>query len=141
MQHRFSTTFTAIYRNKLHIFAVPFTVASGVLICFLTTILPCPRSLAISFRGIFELIVSLRNRTAEKKDGKTLVCDKRDRAISYFFCRDLHLTLIFSGLFQKDLLFGVSYLKQNYCHACHTRFAVFFPLLSCCVSYLIIREL
>ena len=24
--------------------------------------------------------------------------------------------------------------KQNYCHACHTRFALFFPLPSCCVQ-------
>ena len=27
-----------------------------------------------------------------------------------------------------------TYFKQNYCHACHTRFAVFFLLPSCCVS-------
>ena len=106
MQHRFSTTFAVIYRNKLHIFVVRFTVALGVLICFLTTTLLCPQSLAISFRGIFELIVSLRNRTAGKKDGKTLVYDKRDRTISYVFCRDLHLTLIFSGLLQKYLFKG-----------------------------------
>ena len=26
-----------------------------------------------------------------------------------------------------------SYFEQNYCHACHTRFAVFYPLPSCCV--------
>ena len=28
------------------------------------------------------------------------------------------------------------FFKQNFCHACHTRFAVVFPLLSCCVSLL-----
>ena len=33
-----------------------------------------------------------------------LVCDKRDRAISYVFCRDLNL--MFSGLLQKDLFKG-----------------------------------
>ena len=27
--------------------------------------------------------------------------------------------------------------KQNYCHDRHTKFAVFFPLLSCCVSSLL----
>ena len=27
--------------------------------------------------------------------------------------------------------------KQNYCHHCHTRFAVSFPLPSCCVSSLL----
>ena len=35
-----------------------------------------------------------------------LVCDKRDKAISYVFCRDLHLTSMFSGLLQKDLFKG-----------------------------------
>ena len=71
-------------------------------------------------------------------DGKTPVCDKRDRAINCLFCRDLHFTLMFSGLLQKDLFEGrwsltESFCKQNYCHACHTRFSVLFPLPSCCV--------
>ena len=79
----------------------------------------------------------------EEEDGKALVCDKRDRVISYVFCRDFHLTLMFSGLLQKDLFKGKrslakGYFKQNYCHACHTRFAVFFPPSSCSVSLLII---
>ena len=30
-----------------------------------------------------------------------------------------------------------SCFKQNYCHACHTRFAVLFPLPSRCVSSLL----
>ena len=30
-----------------------------------------------------------------------LVCDERDRAITSFFFRDLHLTLMFSGLLLK----------------------------------------
>ena len=28
------------------------------------------------------------------------------------------------------------FFKQNFCHACHTRFAVVFPLQLCCVSLL-----
>ena len=53
------------------------------------------------------ILVSLRNRTAgSQEDGRTLVCDKRDKAISYVFCRDLHLTSMFSGLLQKDLFKG-----------------------------------
>ena len=32
------------------------------------------------------------------------MCDKRDKAISYVFCRDLHLTSMFSGLLQKICL-------------------------------------
>ena len=31
---------------------------------------------------------------------------------------------------------AISFFKQNYCHACYTRFAVFFPLPSCYVSSL-----
>ena len=51
------------------------------------------------------------------------------------------LTLMFSGLLQKDLCKGKlslakSYFKKNYCHACHTRIAAFFPFSSCCVSSL-----
>ena len=60
-------------------------------------------TLAGRFRVI---IVSLRNRTTEKEEGRTLVCDKRDKAISCVFCRDLHLTSMFSGLLQKDLFKG-----------------------------------
>ena len=42
-----------------------------------------------------------------------------------------------SWSFTKDLFKGIcslakSFFKQNYCHACHTRVAVFFPLPSCC---------
>ena len=37
----------------------------------------------------------------EEEDGKTLVCDKRDRAITCAFCRDLHLTLMFCGVLAK----------------------------------------
>ena len=37
------------------------------------------------------------------EDGKTLVCDKRDRAITCMFRRDINLTSPFSGLSQKDL--------------------------------------
>ena len=35
-----------------------------------------------------------------------LMYDKRDRAITYVFCHDLHLMLMFSGLLQKDLFKG-----------------------------------
>ena len=35
-----------------------------------------------------------------------LLCDKRDRPITCVFCCDLHLTLLFSGLLQKQLFKG-----------------------------------
>ena len=84
---------------------------------------------------------------AEKEDSKMLVCDKRDSAITYVLCRDLHLKSpwMFYGLLQKDLFKGnwslaKTYFRQNYCHTCHTRFAVFFPLPSFCVSWLIVNH-
>ena len=81
-----------------------------------------------------------------KKRRAKCLCDKYDRAISYVFCCNPHLTLIFSGLLQKDLFKGRSslaeiFFKQNYCHACHTRVAVFFPVLSCYVSSLVTENL
>ena len=71
-----------------------------------------------------------------------LVYDKCDRAINCVFCRGLPISLLFSGLLKKGLYKGrwslaESFFNQNYCHACHTRFAVFFPLPSCCVSSLV----
>ena len=52
---------------------------------------------------------------------------------------------MFSGLLQKDLFKGgcssaEMFFQKNYCHVCHTRFAVFFPLPSCCVSSLLIHR-
>ena len=49
---------------------------------------------------------------------------------------------MFSGLLQKDQLkesevWRKVISKQNYCHACLTRFAVFLPLPSCRVSSLL----
>ena len=41
-------------------------------------------------------------------------------------------------LFEGEAIKDESFFKQNYCHARHTRFPVFFPLPSCCVSSLIL---
>lgn len=40
--------------------------------------------------------------TQQENGRQTFAHDKRDRAINYVFRRDLHLTLMFSGLLQKD---------------------------------------
>ena len=53
-----------------------------------------------------KLIIVYAIGRQEEDNGKTFVCDKRDRAITCVFCRDLHLTLWFSGLLQKDLFKG-----------------------------------
>ena len=74
----------------------------------------------------------------EEEDSKTFVCQWRDGAITCVFCRDLHLSLMSTGLLKTGLFKGrwslaESFFKQNYCHVCHTRFTVFSPLPSCCV--------
>ena len=61
----------------------------------------------------------------------------------FLWWSSLIVKIIFPGLLQKDLFKGGwssadKFFKQNYCHACHTRFAVFLPLPSCCISSLII---
>ena len=61
----------------------------------------------------------------------------------FLWWSSLVVKIIFPGLLQKDLFKGGwssadKFFKQNYCHACHTRFAVFLPLPSCCISSLII---
>ena len=88
------------------------------------------------------LIVSLRNRTAERR-GQPHACVWQ--TWQTYYLRVLwwsSLKLMFSGLLQKVLFKGgwsskEKFFLHNYCHACHTRFAVFFPLPSCCVSSLI----
>ena len=59
--------------------------------------------LGLIFFPLFQIHATGRQ---EEEDGKTAVCDKRDRAITCGFCRDLHLTPRFSGPLQKDLFKG-----------------------------------
>ena len=57
----------------------------------------------------------------KEEDGKTFVCDKRDRAITYVFSRDIHLTLTFLVFFYKTnlltegLCLAESFFKRSYC--------------------------
>ena len=88
-----------------------------------------------------ELIVSLRNETAKRR-GRQNACVWQTWQCYYLRVLSWSsLTLMFSGLLQKDLFKGgwssaKRFFKQNYCHACHTGFTVVFPLPSCCVSSL-----
>ena len=98
-------------------------------------------------------LVSLRNRTAGREDGKNAFqkvefdrpaerfCMTNVIAISCEFWSWCYLNInIFLSL-QNDPFKGKwslvkSYFFQNYCHAWHTRLAVFVPFPSCCVSSL-----
>ena len=88
--------------------------------------------------------ISEFTQQGSKKKRAIRLCDRQTwRAITCLFCRDLHLTLMFSGLLQEYLFKGggeiwrkLKFFKQDCCQACHTRFAAFFPLPSCFVSSL-----
>ena len=89
-------------------------------------------------------IVSLRNRTVERRGRQNAWAWQTWRDYYLRVLSRIHLKLMFLTLLQKDLFKGMWSLaeakqKQNYCHACHTRFAVVFPLPSCCVSSLMKR--
>ena len=54
------------------------------------------------------------------------MCDKRDRAITYVFFGDLHLTYCFLVFYKKTCKRKVKFcrknFKQNFCPACHVMF-------------------
>ena len=84
--------------------------------------------------------MSLPNRTAERR-GRLSVTNVTGLLLSCFVENSLNVDVFFFALLQKDLFEGMwslaeGFFKQNYFHACHTRFAVVFPLPSCCVSSL-----
>ena len=93
--------------------------------------------------GPVPIIVSLCNRTAGRR-GRQNVCVWQIRQGYNLHVMSWSSLSVNVFLFlQKDLFKGKwrlakSYFKQNCCHGCHTKFAVFFPLPSCCVSSLII---
>ena len=68
------------------------------------------------------------------------------RVLSWYNILNINISIyfIFSGLLKKYLFkkrwsWAEGYFKENCCHACHARFAVFFPLPFCCVSSVIKR--
>ena len=93
-------------------------------------------------RYLSRQIVNSRNRTAER-GGRQNACVWQ--TWQGYFLRVFSwssLTLIFSGLLQKDMFKGgwssaKRVFKQNYCQPCHTRFSVFFPPPSCFISSLL----
>ena len=95
---------------------------------------------------LLETLVSVRNRTAGRR-GRQNVCVWQTwqgyylRVLSWsplnilcflVFCKKISLKE--SEAWRKVIS------KQNYCHVCLTRFAVFLPLPSCCVSSLLRYE-
>ena len=104
-----------------------------------------PHSTMPIYTQLHRTIVSLRNRTAGRR-GREIACAWQTWQGYYLrFLSWSSLTSMFSDLLRKDLFKGKwslakSCFKQNYCHACHTRFAVLFPLPSCCVSSQILEQ-
>ena len=54
-------------------------------------------------RLVGETTCRRNNRFPEEEDSKTLVHDKHDGPVTCVLCCDLHLTVMFSSLLQKDL--------------------------------------
>ena len=97
-------------------------------------------------RRLVILIVSLRNRTAGRRGRQNVCVWQTWQGYNLHVMSWSSLSINVFWFLQKDLFKGKwwlakSYFKQNYCHACHTRFAVFFPLPSCCVSSLMSLQL
>ena len=81
-------------------------------------------------------LVSLRDRTAKRLKaanvtGLLLACFVGNSLNIIFFCSSTKRSVLEMWSLAKG------FFKKNYCHACHTRFAVVFPLPSCCVSSLL----
>ena len=82
----------------------------------------------------------------EEEDGKSFGWDKRDMAVTYehaCFVMILSFSHCVQVFYRKTCWKGGNGLAEtffrhnHYCHACHTEFAVFFPILpSYCVSLL-----
>ena len=99
----------------------------------------------IKFPAVVALsLVSLRNRTAGR--GRQNVCVWQTwQGYNLHVMSWSPLSINVLWFLQKDLFKGKSclaksYFKQNCCHRCHTRFAFFFPLPSCCVSSLFTKS-
>ena len=88
------------------------------------------------------ILVSLHNGMTEKKGQQNACVWQTWQAYDLRILWWSSLKSMFSGLLQKDLFKGgwslsEMFFKQNYCHACHTRFVIFFPLPSCRISSLL----
>ena len=100
--------------------------------------------MCLEYKGLLPGCSTVREDVYPQRHFKTanrspLVREERDKAIDLRVLSWSSLASMFSAMLHIDLFKGKwslakSYLKQNYCHPCHTRFAVFFPLPSCCVS-------
>ena len=100
--------------------------------------------MCLGYKGLLPGCSTVREDVYPQRHFKTanhspLVREERDKAIDLRVLSWSSLASMFSAMLDIDLFKGKwslakSYLKQNYCHPCHTRFAVFFPLPSCCVS-------
>ena len=80
---------------------------------------------------------SLLNRTAGRRGGRQnapVLQEWQGHYLRVLSWSSLNIILCFL-VFYKMICF--KFFKQNYCHTCQTRFAVFFHLPSCCVSSLI----
>ena len=116
-------------QKRCDVSAMKFWFANLILCLF---VLPLPLSLFLS-----PLLVSLRNRTAERR-GRRAWQTWQGCYLGVLSWSSLNI--IFSGLLQIHLFKGRWSLAKSLSQkvtASHRRFAVFFPLPSCCVRSLL----
>ena len=90
--------------------------------------------------------VRLRHRTAERRRRQNACVWQTWQGCCLRVLSWSSFNIIVSVFLHRDLIKGMwssakSFLKQNYCHARHTRFNVFFPLPPCCVNSLLFRQM
>ena len=87
--------------------------------------------------------MSLCNRMAERR-GQQNICVWQGYHLCVFSWFSLYSVTVFWFFTKRSaywkVKFGIFFFKHNYCHSCHTRFTIFFPLPSCCVSSLLSDE-
>ena len=120
---------------KLYLYVIC-TVRSSDAFSFICS--NCAWSLKVTcVTSVLAPLVSLRNRTArvwQTWQGYYL------RVLSLSLLNILCFLVFYKKISLKEgEVWRKDISKQNYCHACHTRFAVFLPLSSCCLSSLLSR--
>ena len=78
-------------------------------------------------KSLFGIIVTLGKRTVGRRG--------RQNGCVWQSWQGYHLRVLSWSSFYTNVF--RPFTKQNYCHACHTTFGVFFSLSSCCISSLI----
>ena len=113
--------------------------------CHVCVTLKCFAVLFFLLSCCVNTLVSLRNRKAGRRGRQNACVWQTWQGYYVGLLSWSSFNINVSRLLQNDLFkercsLATCFFKQNYCHDCHTRFAVFFSLPSCCVSSLLLTR-